>query len=284
MRTVQIIIPVYKERLSAAERSSLVQCLKVLNSYGVSIVTHSEISIRTYIEIAKENDKTIEIEYFDKQFFDSIGAYSRMLYSRGFYERFSRYEYIFIYQLDGYVFRDELAAWCTKGYDYIGAPWLVHYGRGKYKNSKTLYKVGNGGVSVRRVSAFIERFERKMPLSVFPFYVRNIRKRRMIPMLIKTMKLLVSILVFSRDIEYCLRQCTEDLIPEDCFWADALSRTSLALNIPDVMTGARFAFEKAPSYLYELIGGRLPFACHAYEKYEYETFWRGHIENKQIKE
>ena len=29
-----------------------------------------------------------------------------------------------IYQLDAYVFKDELLNWANKGYDYIGAPWL----------------------------------------------------------------------------------------------------------------------------------------------------------------
>ena len=29
-----------------------------------------------------------------------------------------------IYQLDAFVFQDDLAYWCQQNYDYIGAPWL----------------------------------------------------------------------------------------------------------------------------------------------------------------
>jgi hypothetical protein len=70
---------------------------------------------------------------------------------------------------------------------------------------------------------------------------------------------------------------TDERIPEDCFWADGLSYTKLAFKVPDVITAAQFCIEKSPSYLYKLIGEKLPFACHAYMKYEYEFFWKKHI-------
>ena len=277
MIKVSIVIPVYKEQMSVDERLSFVQCLKILKNYPVTIVTHFQLNTKIYSDLALKYNKFIDFEYFNKEYFDSIQAYNRLLYSRDFYARFVQNEYILIYQLDGFVFRDELDDWCKKGFDYIGAPWLIHYGRGKYENSHQLYKVGNGGVSLRRISAFLERFDKRMPLSVFPFYVKNIRKKRMKIMIIKTIKLLFLLILSQKTVEYCLQYLTEDVIPEDCFWADALSNTKLAFKTPDVITGAHFCFEKASTYLYQMINNQLPFACHAYKKYEYESFWRKFI-------
>lgn len=268
---IKVVIPVYKQKLSIDEELSLKQCIKVLGHYPVCIVTYSELNTDVYICLA--NGKKLEFEYFDKEYFKSVDSYNRLLYSRDFYARFEQDDYILIYQLDGFVFRDELEEWCNKGFDYIGAPWLIHYGQGKYEKSNQLYKVGNGGVSLRKISAFLKCFDKKMPFAIFPFYVKNIRKKRLISMSIKTLKLFLFFVFSPKMLEYCLLHLTEDVIPEDCFWADGLSKTEIALKIPDVSIAATFCFEKAPSFLYQLTGNKLPFACHAYKKYEYEDFW-----------
>ena len=59
----------------------------------------------------------------DEKYFISKESYSRLLVSKSFYEAFSEYEYILIYQPDCLVFSDQLLEWCKKGNDYIGAPW-----------------------------------------------------------------------------------------------------------------------------------------------------------------
>jgi hypothetical protein len=74
--------------------------------------------------------------------------------SIGFYEVFRQYEYMLIYQLDCWVFRDELEMWCDKGYDYIGAPFFV-----KWFVDRGIY-VGNGGFSLRKISNIIEYLKR----------------------------------------------------------------------------------------------------------------------------
>ena len=78
--------------------------------------------------------------------------------------------------------------------------------------------------------------------------------------------------------EYYLSNLTDECINEDVFWSDALARTSFAFKVPDVVTAARFCMEKSPSYLFRLTGEKIPFMCHAYEKYEYEEFWREKME------
>ncbi|MDR2684092.1 MAG: hypothetical protein LBB53_01765 [Prevotellaceae bacterium] len=274
---IRILIPVYKKTLLPEEAHSLKQCFTILNDYLINIVTYKELNIDAYLSIAGEMDVSIEFEYFDKSYFKNVESYSRMLESREFYLRFKGDDYILIYQIDAFVFKDELIDWCAKGFDYIGAPWFAQYGL--HENGNALYKVGNGGVSLRKVNAFLERFDKKMPLSIFPFYVKQIRKRKLCRMCIKTLKLGILLLFTHKTVEYCIEHLTDELIPEDCFWTDGLSYTKLAFKVPDVVTAAQFCFEKSPSYLYRLTGEKLPFACHAYTKYEYETFWKKHISN-----
>jgi len=271
----KVVIPVYKKELSAEERHSLRQCCMVLKNYHLAIVTYPECDLTNYKEVLIAEKADYTIEFFDRSYFDSVQSYNRLLLNPDFYLRFKDFKYILIYQLDGFVFKDELIEWCNKGYDYIGAPWFAKYK--KYEDGYPLYKVGNGGVSLRKVSAFSERFEEKMPLSIFPFYVKNIRKKGFRRMSIKTVKMLFMLLFTKKTIGYYLKSYTDSRINEDCFWADGLSKTKLALKVPATIEAAHFCIEKSPSYLFDTIGENLPFACHAYEKYEYDLFWKKHI-------
>ena len=63
---------------------------------------------------------------FDDDYFGSVDANRKLMFSKRLYKRFSKYEYILIYHLDSLVFSDQLKDWCEKGYDYIGPPWVKH--------------------------------------------------------------------------------------------------------------------------------------------------------------
>ena len=85
-----------------------------------------------------------------------------------FYQRFRRFEYILIYQLDAFVFSDRLEEFCRLGYDYIGAPWPL--GDGNKHNEELVVEgnhfltVGNGGFSLRRVQACIDALWKNIEL------------------------------------------------------------------------------------------------------------------------
>lgn len=269
---VNIVIPVYSPTLSPTEVVSLNQCLRVLSNYPITLATHRDLDISIYQEAFLQANKPFKVVYFERSYFISIFAYSQLLLSRGFYDGFKDYEYILIYQLDGFVFRDELADWCSKGYDYIGAPWLKHYGVNYSGNE--LWKVGNGGVSLRKTATFLQAFDQPFPWISSWYFIKSLRKKRFLPMLFKTLEMLL-LLTFSRkSVEYILQHFTDERVNEDCFWAEAFQGTRMALNIPDVLTGARFCIEQKPSHVYRLICNQLPFTCHAFERYEYETFWK----------
>lgn len=275
---VSVVIPVYSQVLSNQEKHSLRQCLQVLRNHPVILATHKDLDTSHYQELFLEAGKPFRATFFEKTYFGSVFDYSRLLLSKTFYERFKQDDYILLYQLDGFVFRDELTAWCSKDYDYIGAPWLKNYGHGG--DSGKYWKVGNGGVSLRKVSAFLSLFDRRFPLASAFFFIKSMRKDQFTEQALSTIRMCLEIVFRRPTVEKVLLKYTDRRVNEDCFWAEAFQHTPLALAIPGVQTGAEFCLEKKPAYGYELIGNRLPFCCHAYEKYDYESFWKKHIEKQ----
>ena len=51
----------------------------------------------------------------------------------------------------------------------------------------------------------------------------------------------------------------------------------LFLKKPTINEAVKFAFELYPSTLFEFNNENLPFGCHAWDKYEYNTFWQKYI-------
>jgi hypothetical protein len=63
---------------------------------------------------------------------------------------------------------------------------------------------------------------------------------------------------------------------EDLFWSRSASSIFSWYKVPSIKVAMRYAFEQNPSYLYQRNNHKLPFGCHAWEKYEPE-FWEKHI-------
>lgn len=152
---VAIVIPVYKKKLSLYEAISLQQALKIFSNYEVIAVAPSGLPLEQY--------GFTQIERFESKFFCSVDTYNLLMLSPFFYERFQKYEYILIYQLDAFIFSDKLSYFCSFNYDYIGAPWLYgvfHY----YNASHCIWHVGNGGLSLRKIESFINILKKRKPL------------------------------------------------------------------------------------------------------------------------
>ena len=152
MRNV-VVIPVYKTTLTKSEQSSLMQALHVLGTHEICLVGPKELDLSVYLLAFEQVGKELLYEAFNPGYFRNVSGYNTLLLSRCFYERFSSFDYMLIYQLDAWVFRDELDSWCNKGYDYIGAPWLKLNRELDEENS------GNGGFSLRKIATFIDLFD-----------------------------------------------------------------------------------------------------------------------------
>ena len=257
-----VIIPVYKPRLSQYEDTSFRRALTVLNEHPIKLVTHKSLDLETYSRISKEYNKEIGVEYFNKSYFKSLKGYNKLLMNKEFYTRFKDHDYMLIYQLDAYVFRDELLYWCNKGYDYIGPPWFQDFL--SKEDGKELWEVGNGGFSLRNIGRFIEIIEKNDIRHNLRFYYRYFSSFRL--------GWIKRIMVSTIN-----AYITQYKINEDYYFVYIGERLNPKLKTPDIETSIRFAFEKSPSYLYEINNQELPFGAHAFEKNQMEEFWSKHI-------
>ncbi|GAB3947942.1 hypothetical protein GCM10028805_21130 [Spirosoma harenae] len=258
--SVNIVIPVYKTQLTDYEKISLTQCLRILGKYPIWLVAPHSLDLSAYREIGPE----LQARTFDESYFKGIQGYNRLVLSEEFYQAFTDQEYLLIYQLDAFVFKDELAYWCQQNYDYIGAPWLrdrdstgwvdqtffsIKQQIATWLNLKkadgvtpreiiNLNGVGGGGFSLRRVSAMLgclKPFEQKIA-------------------------------------EYNSK--TTDHFHEDVFWSIEVNRYWPRLRIPDYRKALHFSVEFYPKWAIEHYNdGQLPFGCHAWNIHGL-AYWR----------
>lgn len=169
-----IVIPIYKETLDCVEEISLNRLRKVLLDdkvldkvcTDVYLVCPKGLDTSNYEKIYNTWDEFtfLKKKEFDPSYFKSTDTYSQLCISYDFYNSFNEYDYMLIYQLDCYLFRDEISAWCNKGYDYIGGPILSTdcgwdtVKKSMQKNGKEVWHpyVGNGGFSLRKISTFLD--------------------------------------------------------------------------------------------------------------------------------
>lgn len=154
MKNVAVVVIGYKKDLTDNEKLSFKRCLDVFSKRDIFIVGPWDINTDEYAKINNYKKNFVFIN-FPKKWFESVYTYGKMLMQKSFYNLFSEYKYILIYQLDCYAFKDNLDYFVNLDYDYYGAPWIF----------SNVYKcVGNGGLSLRKVSAFIENIEERKDL------------------------------------------------------------------------------------------------------------------------
>jgi hypothetical protein len=188
------------------------------------------------------------------------------------------YKYILFYELDAWVFRDELQYWCNKGYDYIGAPWFEGFDR---PISDNIIGVGNGGFSLRNVNSAIRlskrmNFLRKLRNFWYKSYLQN-------------MFTFENFLLYTRKYFKIKDPGIMSIINspsfaiEDRYWS-ILSNLFNDYRIAPIEEAIKFSFEVKPSILFKSNKYQLPFGCHAWEKYD-PDFWKALIlMNESIKE
>jgi hypothetical protein len=250
--SVKVVIPVYKDYFGELEEKSFVQCCKVLKNYEIVIV-HPEGLNHSYISTKSDN---ITTKSFPKHYFDNIEGYNELMLSPIFYEHFLESEYILIYQLDAFVFKDDLKKWCEKGYDYIGAPWLatsttsigmklfdgiarIFRSKNRKDREQTFFKVGNGGFSLRKVASHYTITNKKKE---FIFESLNAKEKKL----------------------YAI---------EDVFWSLKAPEFYPDFKIPNYKEAVYFAVDRKPKIAMKLTNNELPFGCHSINKPKVVHFW-----------
>ncbi len=246
MEKVSIIIPIYKTDLTSDEIMSFVQCLKVLGNYPIVLAQPESVDFSAFISTYKG----ITVETFPDRYFKSVSCYNQLMLSPLFYERFIQSEYILIYQLDAFVFKDALIEWCNKGYDYIGAPWIAtprnaffpRFNRlFKKDNSREqiFFKTGNGGFSLRKTTSFFR------------------------------------IAMANENLIWQILQDENKVFKmEDVFWSLKAPELDPDFRIPDYQEAVAFAMDRKPNLAMKINQGKLPFGCHGFNKPKVYKFWQ----------
>ena len=257
-KLVAVTIPIYKATIGGAELVSLTQCIKVLGKYPIVFFAPKSLDTSFY-ETFCVNKIAFTVERFDNDYFENIAGYNRLMLSVVYYKRFKQFKYILLYQLDAFVFRDDLTYWCQQNYAYLAAP-IVEIGSTKQKDSgmkilenyrklldfinrlgfkRVGYKpIVNGGLSLRRVASFM-----------------------------------VLLTVLHKKAELWKKYTYN----EDGFFSYWFNVFFFIWRMPSVTTALNFSWELHPRECFALNNEKLPFGCHAFEKYDFD-FWQPFME------
>lgn len=164
MKKVCIVVPVYKQHLNPFEKISLQQLLRILGKYPIYLVYPDTVEI-VYEELSGWEYGVYQC---DNGYFQNTATYSELMLSPFFYEHFSAYQYMLVYQLDCFVFSDSLSDFCDLDYDYIGAP--------QYHGWTSDAVVGNGGLSLRKIDAVLRVVKKYEEIVREPYYREIFRK------------------------------------------------------------------------------------------------------------
>ncbi len=259
-----VVVILYTPTPSLMELASFRQCITVLKRQPLVIACPLSLNTACYERVLEEAGASAAIERFNDKCFTSVASYNNLMKSLFFYERFSRFTYILIYQLDAWVFRDELNQWCEKGYEYIGAPWYTSTGKVKQV-------CGNGGFSLRKVATFIKVLSGELQQECQWNYSYIARELQNIPITQAPFEWLRELLVFCR----CRISLANGIYRannnEDYLFAKVLSAI-YGMKMPDIQEAFAFSFEQHPEDAFRRTAGQLPFGCHAFEKNNPE-FW-----------
>lgn len=241
-----ILIPTHRANLTSDEQQSVRRVLQLCPEAEVRFVVPESMA-------RVEDFPDVSVDHFEDEYFRSLHGYNRLMMAADFYARYTDYEYLLICQTDAFLFRNEIANWCRRGYRYVGAPWLIkrkYHGIGRgllYLRSLPHRlqgrpflpldfggKVGNGGFSLRRVEDFL----------------RICREQK------------------EEIARWIALSQTWSEYNEDCFWA-----TRPEWTYPTAGEALSFAMDLDPEDALRQADGQLPMAAHGWTKPACHPFW-----------
>jgi len=262
LNKIVVVIPTHKEKLNEFELISFKQALLVFKNYDIYIVGPNNINFSEY----KVVGNNFQIITFDPIFFSSLHFYNKLKINSDFYVKFEKYDYLLTYELDSFVFKDDLEYWSNLGVDYIGAPWFKGF---EDTSNSDFFTVGNSGFSMRKISTCIKVINR-FNYFIFPYSSSsNLFTKFFYYILYKLQSFFLLFgFNFSKKVKFSIN--------EDLFFSVFVPRQFENFYIPDSNLAMKFSFEFNPRLLFEKNNFKLPTGCHAWAKYDIE-FWRQFI-------
>lgn len=250
---VAVIIPIYKEEISKNELNSLTQGIKILKSHPIIFIAPQGLNTDSYQEVCG-TEIAFQIKYFDDGFFKDITGYNKLMLSEHFYKTFLMFKFILIYQLDAFVFKDELLYWCKQNYDFIGAPHSPHLnlpGMAQYYNK------------YEKVLAFFNHlFNANLKISNVGNGGFSLRKTRSCYWLLK---------LLGKQVKRWGNNNEDGFFK---YWGNILFPF---FKLPPDEIALKFSIETEPEKSLKALNYKLPFGCHAFEKYDYQI-WKPYID------
>jgi len=245
---VIIVIPIYKTDLPESDLMSLKRTLHILRNHPFAIACPESLDLGPLSGLLPTVN--YREERFKNHYFAGIEGYNSLMLSEEFYQRFSDFEYILLCQTDVFVFKDNLLKWCNKGYDYVGAPWL---GSKRTPLSKFLMKLTN--MMGKKKKGDRHYFK----VGNGGFSLRNVA-------------------MMLRILEDNKKNKHDEMGTEDIYFSLVAPRYIPEMKIPDYREAVDFCIDRKPEMAVEINGGKVPFACHGFNKPKVSDFWKPRID------
>ena len=263
-----ILIIAHKPILNDAEIASLKQCYLILSNYSIKLVCPEGMDISVYKTVNEKAD----IVFIDPKWQATYKMFNELKKSNYLLKKFIDYQYLLFYELDAWVFKDELAYWCNKNYDYNGAVWFDGWENASCESK--MIGIGNGGFSLRKVSTSLLILKRINTIKI----IRNFWYKSFF---LRVIKFNYFILPFSKLLKIKNTIHLNDAlfnvgINEDYFWTQIGAKVFSDFKLAPLDDAFKFSFEVNASLLFKKNNNQLPFGCHAWQRYE-PDFWKKSI-------
>ena len=261
-----IVIIVHKQFLSENEIKSLKQCYKILGAFDIRLVCPAGLDTSIY----KQLIPAVKLDFIDSVWQSSYEMFNQLKHNIFLFQKYKHFSHILFYELDAWVFKDELEFWCKENFDYIGAPWFADY-----TNSESpIIGVGNGGFSLRSVqssSRILKRINFLKKLRGF-WYKAHIQSIFSFENAVKKFGFLFNLKSTENFEEFLLFKNGN----EDFIWCVKIPQYFSDFRVAPADDALKFSFEVHPEKLYKANHFKLPFGCHAWWKYNLD-FWKPFI-------
>lgn len=272
---VAIVIQFHNPRPSDYEMISFRQCFTVLGKYPIRFVVPASLDTTFYERLAREHGViNLEVVRFNNRYFKSIRGYNKLLTSLVFYKAFQAYDYILLHHTDAFVFRDELVAWCEKGYDLVGPPMYEYDGTASPTN---YVGVGTSGFSLKNVATHIRVLKTFRVIYDYKDILRKFRSYNLRGRLYHSPYFLRLLLGLGNNSHYTLNNLK---LNDDVVWGVHINRKFEDFNVAKFDEARWFGLEfNSAEILHKMNNDRLPFGCHGWYKPMFREFWKPYIES-----
>jgi hypothetical protein len=267
-----VIIPVHKPVIAADEVISLLACKTHLRGCSCYLIFPEGMDTGAYTNI----HPGLLLKPVNPAWLSSIENYNKMKVSISFYQLFAKYEYMLTYELDAYIFNNNLEKAGAFKFDYIGAPFFEGYWAAK--PGAAFMAGGNSGFSVRNIQSCIKALvSLKKYRTHWLLYKTTLgRSSRLRNKLNEWTKGKYEVFITGR---FAFNFANFHL-NEDVIWSEVIPQLVPSFSIADPMSALRFSFEYNLDDSLRLNNGELPLGCHAWAKHL--NFWSRYIDTKNL--